>query len=66
MNIQTILSDVLKDALLGGALASEIFVKNPTHQQEAANMLSAANTLIKNITAQLNPATASVTANPTE
>ena len=54
MSFQDILSAILKDALLGGALAAEVFVKNPTHQAEAARMLSAANTLIQTISEQLS------------
>lgn len=53
MNYKTVIEDVLKDALLGGALAAEIFVKNPAHQDSAARMLTAANTLIQAITTQM-------------
>ena len=68
MNYKAVIEDVLKDALLGGALAAEIFVKNPAHQDSAARMLTAANTLIQAITSQMNGqvnAVKSATGNPT-
>lgn len=72
-NWATFGENLLQDALLGGALAAEIFVKNPNSQNEAARMLSAANTLVQTIIGQIHgtaptaPATApttSVTSTP--
>ncbi len=54
MPSKNIFEDVLNDVFMMGTLAASIFVKNPGHQQEAANMIQAASKMLQLIDAQLN------------
>lgn len=46
---------ILHDVIATGILAASIFVKNPAHQQTAANLINAVQTLLPMLDAQLNP-----------
>jgi hypothetical protein len=48
-----ITDEVLHDLLLAGAFAAKIFVKNPQHQQQAGNLISAIAQVMQVIDPQL-------------
>lgn len=50
---EKISSIVLHDVIAAGILAASIFVKNPAHQQTAASLINAVNTLMPMLDASL-------------
>lgn len=65
MSIQTILEDILDDALAGLAAAANIFVKNPAHQATASAAVSALSSLVQSVDSQINGATSTSTTTTT-
>ena len=49
-----VLDDVLNDVLAMGALAAQLYVKNPNHQAESANLINAVSQVLSLIESQIN------------
>ncbi len=54
MSTANVIENILDDVLLGGAAAAQIFVKNPAHQQTAAQLIQAFSGLLQVIHQQIN------------
>jgi hypothetical protein len=52
-NWGSVTDKILHDVLIMGALAAQVFVKNPAHQQTAGNLINAVNELLQVVSPQL-------------
>ena len=52
-NWGSITDAVLHDVLIMGALAAQVFVKNPAHQETAGKLIGAVNQLLQVVSPQL-------------